>query len=142
MPLNNTQVKNFKPKAKLYRKLDRDGLYIEVAVSGTKSWLHRYSFNNKPTMRTLGRYDDKTMPLLKAREALLDDKRFEVWEVNPGYLDMLASLSVDEMKEFHKEHDSKFARNRYNEEMKFLDDALNVYGDKTYSRFVVHIAEW
>ena len=73
---------------------------------------------------------------------LTSDKRFEVWEVNPGYLDMLASLSVDEMKEFHKEHDSKFARNRYNEEMKFLDDALNVYGDKTYSRFVVHIAEW
>ena len=83
MPLNNTQVKNFKPKAKLYRKLDRDGLYIEVAVSGTKSWLHRYSFNNKPTMRILGRYDEKTMPLLKAREALLDDKRLLREGLNP-----------------------------------------------------------
>ena len=83
MPLNNTQVKNFKPKAKLYRKLDRDGLYIEVAVSGTKSWLHRYSFNNKPTMRILGRYDEKTMPLLKAREVLLNDKRLLREGLNP-----------------------------------------------------------
>lgn len=83
MPLNNTQVKNFKPKAKLYRKLDRDGLYIEVAVSGTKSWIHRYSFNNKPTMRVLGRYDEKDMSLSKAREMLLTDKRLIRAGVNP-----------------------------------------------------------
>ena len=83
MALNNTQIKNFKPKTKLYRKLDKDGLYIEVAVSGTKSWIHRYSFNNKPTMRVIGRYDDKTMTLLKAREILLDDKRLLREGFNP-----------------------------------------------------------
>ena len=83
MALNNTQIKNFKPKTKLYRKLDKDGLYIEVAVSGTKSWIHRYSFNNKPTMRVIGRYDDKTMTLLKAREILLDDKRLLREGLNP-----------------------------------------------------------
>lgn len=72
---------------------------------------------------------------------LVSDKRFEEFEVNPGYLDMSASLSIEEMKEFHKENDSKYGRSTYKEEMKFLDDALNVYGDKAYSRFVVHIAE-
>jgi len=55
---------------------------------------------------------------------------------------MSASLSISEMKEFHKEHDSEFARDEYKKEMKFLDDALDVYGDKAYSRFVVNIAEW
>jgi hypothetical protein len=73
---------------------------------------------------------------------LISDKRFHSYEVNPGYLDMSASLSISEMKEFHKEHDSEFARDEYKKEMKFLDDALNVYGDKVYSRFVVNIAEW
>ncbi len=72
---------------------------------------------------------------------LIGDKRFESFEINLGYLDMSSSLSVEEMKEFHKESDSKYGRSTYKEEMKFLDDALNVYGDKAYSRFVVHIAE-
>jgi|SaaInlStandDraft_3_1057020.scaffolds.fasta_scaffold251830_1 hypothetical protein len=73
---------------------------------------------------------------------LVSDKRFKEFEVNPGYLDMSASLSIDEMKEFHKENDSKYGRSTYKEEMKFIDDALNVYGDKVYSRFVVDISEW
>jgi len=73
---------------------------------------------------------------------LTSDKRFKEFELNPGYLDMSASLSIEEMKELHKEYDSKSVRETFGEEMKFLDDALNVYGDKVYSRFVVHIAEW
>jgi hypothetical protein len=73
---------------------------------------------------------------------LISDKRFEEFELNPGYLDMSASLSVEEMKELHKEYDSKSDRETFGEEMKFLDDAINVYGQKVYSRFVVHIAEW
>jgi len=73
---------------------------------------------------------------------LICDKRFESFEINPGYLDMSAILSVDEMKELHKEYDSEFDRGVHGKEMKFLDDALNVYGDKVYSRFVVHISEW
>jgi hypothetical protein len=73
---------------------------------------------------------------------LVSDKRFKKFEVNPGYLDMSASLSIDEMKEFHKENESKPGRSTYKEEMKFIDDALNVYGDKVYSRFSIHIAEW
>lgn len=55
---------------------------------------------------------------------------------------MSASLSIDEMKEFHKENDTKFTRDGQKEEMRFLDNALNVYGDTTYSRFSIHIAEW
>jgi hypothetical protein len=73
---------------------------------------------------------------------LISDKRFEEFELNPGYLDMSASLSVEEMKKLHKEYDSKSNRGAFGKEMKFLDDALNVYGDKIYSKFIVHIAEW
>jgi hypothetical protein len=46
------------------------------------------------------------------------------------------------MKKLHKEYDSKSNGETFGKEMKFLDDALNVYGDKIYSKFIVHIAEW
>ena len=83
MPLNETQIKNFKPKDKVYRKLDGNGLYLEVAISGTKSWIHRYPFNNKSTMRVIGHYDNKSMSLLSAREELLDDKKLLREGINP-----------------------------------------------------------
>lgn len=74
--------------------------------------------------------------------SLTSDKRFEEFELNPGYLDMSASLSIEEMKDLHNKYDSKSNRETFGEKMRFLDDALNIYGDKVYSRFVVHIAEW
>ena len=81
MPLTNTQVKNLKAKKKVIRTLDGNGLYIEVAVSGTKTWIHRYSFNKKSTMRVLGHYDD--MSLEDARIELIDDKKLLRKGANP-----------------------------------------------------------
>lgn len=72
----------------------------------------------------------------------ISDKRFSTYEVNVGYLDLSASFNVSEMKKFHKENDTKFARDDYKDEMKFLDDALNIYGEDVYSRFVIEISEW
>ena len=90
--------------------------------------------------------DDKVMFDIKAGwisgSDLVGDKRFHSYEVNPGYLDMSASLSVAEMRQFHKEQDSESGRDVYKEEMKFLDDVLSVYGEDVYSRFVVQISEW
>ncbi len=76
---------------------------------------------------------------------LMGDKRFKSFEVNPGYLDCLASLSVEETKALNDEYDSdvlSYYKKAYSEEMKFLDDAINVYGEKVYSKFHIHIAEW
>jgi len=57
---------------------------------------------------------------------LVSDKRFKEFEVNLGYLDMSASLSIDEMKELHNTNDNEFNRDTHGEEMKFIDDALNI----------------
>ena len=65
--ITDTQVRNLKPKDKLYRKADSHGLTIEIAVSGSKIWLHRYRYNSKSTMITLGHYPE--MSLLDARQA-------------------------------------------------------------------------
>jgi len=64
--ITSTQINNFKSKDRLYRKLDSHGLYIEIAVSGSKIWQQRYYFKGKENMMTLGSYPE--MSLLDARQ--------------------------------------------------------------------------
>ena len=65
--LNDTQVRNLRPKHKLYRVSDSHGLCIEINPNGSKLWRHRYRFNNKATMKALGTYPE--VSLLDARQA-------------------------------------------------------------------------
>ena len=65
--LNDTQVRNLRPKHKLYRVSDSHGLCIEINPNGSKLWRHRYRFNNKATMKALGAYPE--VSLLDARQA-------------------------------------------------------------------------
>jgi len=82
MPLTLTQIHNLKAKDKLYRLLDGHGLYLEVAKSGTKTWIHRYRFNQKATMRTLGHFPE--MSINEAREVLYQDKSLLTEGINPN----------------------------------------------------------
>ena len=81
MPLNIGQINKFTPKDKLYRKSDGQGLYIEIAKSGTKTWLHRFKYRSKSTMRTLGKFPEMSPP--KAREILYEDKKLLNQGINP-----------------------------------------------------------
>ena len=65
--LNDTQVRNLRPKHKLYRVSDSHGLCIEINPNGSKLWRHRYRFNYKATMMSLGAYPE--VSLLDARQA-------------------------------------------------------------------------
>lgn len=42
-PLNDTAIKNLKPKAKAYTKADGQGLRILVKPDGTKLWEYEYT---------------------------------------------------------------------------------------------------
>jgi integrase len=79
--LTSTQINSFKPKDKLYRKLDSQGLYIEIAVSGSKIWQQRYYFHGKENMITLGNYPE--MSLLDARQARDLNKQLLKQNTNP-----------------------------------------------------------
>ena len=72
------------------------------------------------------------------------DNRFTNCSHNPGYLDFSASFNFQEMEElqsrFHPSEDS-LSMDLYPEDIKFLDDALKIYGEKVFSRFHIHISE-
>jgi len=77
MPLTELAIKALKPKAKLYRVADSEGLCLEVTPAGGKLWRWRYYYHKRAQMLALGKYPsvslsearrqrDKARDLLKA----------------------------------------------------------------------------
>lgn len=64
MPLTELEIKHLKPKEKVYRVADSNGLCLEVALSGNKFWRYRYRVNGKFQMLSIGKY-----PLIGLAEA-------------------------------------------------------------------------
>ena len=68
MPLSDTAVQALKPEPgkRVTKTPDRDGLFLHVAPTGTKSWVLHYKIHGKERSATLGRYP--AMSIKKARE--------------------------------------------------------------------------
>jgi len=79
--LTDTKVRNLKSKDKLYRMADSHGLALEINPNGSKLWRHRYRYNNKATMMSLGHYPE--VSLLDARQERDNNKQLLKKGVNP-----------------------------------------------------------
>lgn len=56
MPLNDTQIRNAKPRERAYRLTDAGGLQLEVRPSGGKFWRYRYRIDGRENMFAAGQY--------------------------------------------------------------------------------------
>src|SRR6185369_18033982 len=56
MALTELAIKNLKPKARLYRVADGEGLTLEISPTGSKLWRYRYRHQDKGQMISLGKY--------------------------------------------------------------------------------------
>ena len=54
--LTDKEIQSAKPRAKLYRLADGEGVYLEVSPGGGKLWRLRYRFSGKEKMLALGKY--------------------------------------------------------------------------------------
>ena len=79
--LTDTKIRNLTRKDKLYRIADSGGLTLEINPNGSKLWRHRYRFNNRATMMSLGPYPIVT--LLSARQARDKNKQLLFQGINP-----------------------------------------------------------
>lgn len=75
--VDRKKIKAAKPKEKIYKLYDAEGLYLEVPVSGKRRWRLKYRFNGKEKRINLGTYPD--VSLLKARRKR-DEARRELTE--------------------------------------------------------------
>lgn len=73
--LTDTKLRNLKPRDKLYKVNDRDGLYVAVTPAGSISFRYNYSINGRQETITFGRYGVGGITLAEARERLGEAKR-------------------------------------------------------------------
>ncbi|HLR30302.1 MAG TPA: tyrosine-type recombinase/integrase [Paenalcaligenes sp.] len=73
--LTDTKLRNLKPKDKLYKVNDRDGLYAAVTPAGTISFRYNYSIHGRQETITFGRYGLGGITLAEAREQLGEAKK-------------------------------------------------------------------
>lgn len=73
--LTDAAIKALKPKNKLYKIVDRDGMYVVVQPSGAIVFRLDYRLNGRRETLTLGRYGPAGLSLARAREKLIDARR-------------------------------------------------------------------
>ena len=73
--LTDTKLRNLKPRDKLYKVNDRDGLYVAVTPAGSVSCCYNYSISGRQETITFGRYGRGGITLAEARERLGDAKK-------------------------------------------------------------------
>jgi hypothetical protein len=66
--LTDSKLKALKPKAKIYKVADRDGIYVTVSPTGGISFRLDYRLNGRRESLTLGRYGSDGTTLVRARE--------------------------------------------------------------------------
>lgn len=66
--LTDIALKQLKPKGKLYKVADRDGMYVAVAPSGQVTFRYDYRLNGRRETLTIGSYGADGVSLSKARE--------------------------------------------------------------------------
>ncbi|GAB5446112.1 tyrosine-type recombinase/integrase [Gymnodinialimonas sp.] len=98
--LTDAALRSLKPKDKLYKVSDRDGMYVTVQPSGTIVFRFDYRLNGRRETLTLGRYGAAGLSLARAREALIDAKRLIADGLSPAQEKQRAKRKVKEAKSF------------------------------------------
>jgi len=80
--LTETKLKSIKPKDKLYKIPDRDGLYASVSKTGTISFRYDYRINGRRETITFGKFGE--ISLAEARNKLIAAKKILATGVSPA----------------------------------------------------------
>lgn len=73
--LTDTRIRNLKPKDKLYKVFDRDGLYVVVSTAGGVSLRYNFRLNGRNETLTIGKYGVGGITLAEARVLLHEAKK-------------------------------------------------------------------
>ena len=96
--LTNTQLRNAKPRGKLYKLPDERGLQLVVFPTGSKLWQMRYRFDAKDKTASLGKYPE--VSLAEARDKCDQMRKQLANEIDP----VEAKRVTKQMKKFAQEN--------------------------------------
>ena len=120
--LTDTKIRNLKRKDKLYRIADSGGLTLEINPNGSKLWRHRYRFNNRATMMSLGPYPLVT--LLSARQARDKNKQLLFQGINPKQIKEEAKAKASNKKTFEQMFLKWINKNKDQWSLGYVEDTI------------------
>ena len=98
--LTDAGLKVLKAKEKLYKVVDRDGMYVVVQPAGAVVFRYDYRLNGRRETLTIGRYGPDGLSLARARERLIDAKRMISEGVSPAHEKQREKRRLKEAKSF------------------------------------------
>lgn len=107
--LTDTALRNLKPKSKIYKASDRDGMYVTVSPGGTVTFRYDYRLNGRRETLTLGRYGADGISLAMARELLLDARKTVLKGMSPALEKRREKRRATDIKTFGTAMDAWFA---------------------------------
>ena len=120
--LTDTKIRNLTRKDKLYRIADSGGLTLEINPNGSKLWRHRYRFNNRATMMSLGPYPIVT--LLSARQARDKNKQLLFQGINPKQIKEEAKAKASNKKTFEQMFLKWINKNKDQWSLGYVEDTI------------------
>ncbi|OTL19450.1 tyrosine-type recombinase/integrase [Acinetobacter pittii] len=97
--LSDSKIRSAKPKEKLYRLGDSDGLCVEIKPNGKKYWRYRFQWLKKTQMMSLGEYP--IVGLAEARTKRDEAKSLVASGINP------VEEKENQKKAKHEEYDNR-----------------------------------
>lgn len=82
--LSDAKIKSLKPRERIYKITDRDGMYVSVLPSGTISFRYNYRINGRQETVVLGQYGEHGLSLKEAREKLDQARKALAQGVSPA----------------------------------------------------------
>ena len=112
-PLTTTEVKNYKPESKMYKKPDGKGLWLIINPNGTKFWRYDFKYGNKNLSMSFGIYPE--IGLKEARDKREEARELLTNNINPISVKRIKKASesltlqnvIDEWIELRKKSSSE-----------------------------------
>ena len=98
--LTDAAIKALKPKDKMYKVTDRDGMYVLVSPTGAISFRFDYRLNGRRETVVIGRYGPAGVSLARAREKLIEAKLMIQEGLSPAHEKRRDKRRIKEAKSF------------------------------------------
>jgi integrase len=94
MPLNDTAIRNIKPKDRPFKLADGNGLYLFVTATGSRLWRLKYRFGGDERTLSIGAYPAVTIKM--ARDAREQAKSMLATGIDPSQAKQASKLKEKE----------------------------------------------
>jgi Arm DNA-binding domain len=98
--LTDSELKHLKPKTKIYKVTDRDGMCVLVTPGGALTFRLDYRMNGRRETVSFGKYGPTGLSLARARELCIDAKRAISEGRSPAFEKQRDKRRIKEAKSF------------------------------------------